>query len=318
MQKLSKRTIASRANGKLSHGPVSVTGKLRASANSVRHGLLANSLVLDDESKEVFALLHQQYIDRINPTDGIEISLVEELAAIAWRRRRLLAIETNLFNEAAASRVEADVTAAAFSDLSRGPELHLIDRYESRLHRMFQRTLKNIQLIRQIEYTEPSAGELTQLPESTEIHELPNEPRSEQLPVELASYPTTSITDSAQNKGGGDFSIYGLGPSPRSETDGLEVARTSVCARRSLLEINKLQSGLLESLLATEPAVAFQQSPTVPPPTNPKIIEFPNEPRFAQPSVESTASPTTSNPDPNPAWPPFEHTPATGRLTRVA
>ncbi len=35
--------------------------------------------------------------------------------------------------------------------------------------------------------------------------------------------------------------------------DGLEVARTSVCARRNLLEINKLQSGFLESLPTVRP-----------------------------------------------------------------
>jgi hypothetical protein len=189
MKKLSKRAIASRANGKLSHGPVTSAGKLRASANSTRHGLLADNLVLDDESKEVFALLHQQYIDRINPTDGIEIGLVEELAATAWRQRRLLAIETSLFNQAAAKRTEEDFVvclAGVFSELSRGPELALIDRYESRLHRMFQRTLKNIQLLREIEHTEPSTGELTQLPADPEIPELPNEPRSEQPPTPVS------------------------------------------------------------------------------------------------------------------------------------
>jgi hypothetical protein len=250
MKKLSKRAIASRANGKLSHGPVSVSGKLRTSANSTSHGILANNLILDGESKEIFALLHQEYIDRIKPTDGIEISLVEELAAITWRQRRLLAIETNLFNEAAARH--ADTIASAFSDLSRGPELHLIDRYESRLHRMFQRTLKNIQLIRQI-------------PKISEIHELPNEPRSEQHLVESERYPKTSIV-----KGGAGF-----------------------------------------SLLPTEPPVPFQQRPiALPPPANPKIIEFPNEPRLAQPPVKSTASPRTFTSN-CPPWQP-------DRLTRIA
>src|ERR1700692_2869332 len=152
MQKLSKRTIASRANGKLSRGPVTPAGKLRASANSTRHGMLARCILIEGEGAETFALLHQQYIDRINPTDGIEISLVEELAAPVWRQRRLWCIETDLLNDAARKYPGAgDRVTRAFADLSRGPELHLIDRYESALHRSFQRTLKNLQLLREIE-----------------------------------------------------------------------------------------------------------------------------------------------------------------------
>jgi hypothetical protein len=207
MKKLSKRTIASRANGKLSHGPVTPVGLLRASANSTRHALLAKSVLVGGERAETFAVLHQQYIDRINPTDGIEITLVEELAATVWRQGRLRAIETNLLNQAAAKYTGPGSRAtAAFAELCRGPELHLIDRYESRLHRMFQRTLKNIQLIRQIEHTDPSTGELTQFPHHQAVAtdavvtpgeslpantELPNEPKPEQLPSKPEPHPTT-------------------------------------------------------------------------------------------------------------------------------
>ena len=53
MKKLSKRTIASRANGKLSHGP-HAAGKLRASANSTRHGLLARCILIDGRRRRDF------------------------------------------------------------------------------------------------------------------------------------------------------------------------------------------------------------------------------------------------------------------------
>jgi hypothetical protein len=80
-------------------------------ANSTR--LLAKNLMLNDESKGVFALLHQQYIDRINPTDAIEITPIAELAATVWRQRRLLAFETNLFNPAAANAQRRLLSAAS-------------------------------------------------------------------------------------------------------------------------------------------------------------------------------------------------------------
>jgi hypothetical protein len=279
MRKLSKRTLASRANGKLSRGPVTPAGLLRSSANSTRHALLAENLVLNDESKDLFALLHQQFIDRLNPTDGMEICLVEELASTVWRQRRLVAIETHLFKEAAAKRPEPTYLGrigGAFSDLCRMPDMHLLDRYESRLHRMFQRTLKNLELLRRIEHTGPSTGELTHLPtEVTGIPdtpadpvtpELPNEPSGEQPPVESASYRITSIADSKPDN-----------------AEDLDIDNA---------EDFKKKGGADFSLLPTEPQVPFQPAPTVPlqqspkiPPTSPtnQIHEIPNEPRSPEP-----------------------------------
>jgi hypothetical protein len=282
MRKLSKRTHASRANGKLSRGPVTPAGLLRASANSTRHALLAENLVLDDESKDVFALLHQEFIDRLNPTDGIEVCLVEDLASTVWRQRRLVAIETHLFKEAAAKRPEQTYLGrigGAFSDLCRTPEIHLLDRYESRLHRMFQRTLKNLEVLRRIEHTDPSTGELTRLPAKVTgipdapadpaTRELPNEPSCEQSPVESTAYPTTST------EGGAHF-----------------------------------------SLLPTGPEVLPQEAPQVPPtPSINQIHVIPNEPGSAEPPAESTVPPVTPTPEPRPVrhWSDTID-PVTGRL----
>jgi hypothetical protein len=44
--------------------------------------------------------------------------------------------------------------AAAFTELSQTPQLGLLNRYESRLHRMFRRALKNLQTLRE---TRPAA-----------------------------------------------------------------------------------------------------------------------------------------------------------------
>ena len=328
MKKLTKRTIASRANGKLSPGPTSAAGKLRASANSTRHGLLADNLVLDGESKEVFAVLHQQYIDRFNPTDGIEVALVEDLAATTWRQHRLLVIESTLLNQAAVRQPGNDFVpclAGAFSELSRGPELHLIDRYESRLHRQFQRTLKNIQLIREIERTEPSSGELTQLPpEATaEIDELPNGPRSEQPPAESAAYPTTSNTVS--EPAGGTITENLANPTElgnlaaTTETGSIETESVTAQSETGGADFSLPPAGATLPLLASTP----------------ETHELPDEPRSSQPPAESNVYPITSipksePPTPTPAPPKpepadryevcgtFSVDPRTGALKRIA
>src|SRR5271154_3959208 len=97
-QSQSKRAIATRAHGRLSRGPKTAAGKQRSSMNATRHGLLAKNILLDDESKETFAMVLNQHLAKFDPADDVERNTVEEMAASAWRMRRGWAIETALFN----------------------------------------------------------------------------------------------------------------------------------------------------------------------------------------------------------------------------
>ncbi len=105
---LTKRIIASRKNGARSRGPKTDEGKKRSSANSLRHGLLSDCIVLPNESGEIFQALLNQYLSKIDPADGVEHDAVEEMVAAIWRQRRLWSIETRLLANAVANRAEAD------------------------------------------------------------------------------------------------------------------------------------------------------------------------------------------------------------------
>ena len=48
------RVAASRANGRLSRGPKTLSGKLRSCSNNRRHGLAGTSLILPNESAADF------------------------------------------------------------------------------------------------------------------------------------------------------------------------------------------------------------------------------------------------------------------------
>ncbi len=157
--RLSKKAVPSRKNGALSHGPNTPEGKLRSSMNALRHGLLSDCVLIPGESKEIFDLLLNQYLAKLEPADGPEHSAVEEMVACIWRQRRLWAIETRLLTNAAAKHTETtdplERIAAAFSDLAKGPELNLIHRYDGRLHRMHQRALDNLFLLSDSEPDRP-------------------------------------------------------------------------------------------------------------------------------------------------------------------
>ena len=150
--RLTKSTIASRKNGARSRGPKTAEGKQISSRNAIRHGLLSKNVVLKNESETVFTALLGQHLAKLAPSDGVEHCAVEEMVASAWRLRRLWAIEKQLFDEAIEKRPEAgeiERIAAAFSGLTAGPPLHLLDRYETRLHRMYQRSLQNFLILRE-------------------------------------------------------------------------------------------------------------------------------------------------------------------------
>jgi hypothetical protein len=146
-----RRVLSSRANGARSKGPLTAEGKRRSSQNAVTHGLLATQIVMSDESPEGFAAVVAEHIARIQPADGVELGMVEEMVASHWRLRRAWAIETRLLENQAAAQTSPDSLdriANAFQDLAAKPALPLLHRYQTRLHLDYQRTLYTILLLR--------------------------------------------------------------------------------------------------------------------------------------------------------------------------
>ena len=146
-----RRILASRANGAHSLGPVTPEGKARSSCNTIRHGLLAKCVVLSNGFPAGFQELHDQFVNRFGPADGVEDGLLEEMVAASGRLRRVWALETRLLDDALAAQPPGDElgrVTAAFSSLASRPELALIHRYETRLHNVYQRALFNFLLLR--------------------------------------------------------------------------------------------------------------------------------------------------------------------------
>jgi hypothetical protein len=182
------RIDASRANGAKSRGPVSIAGKLaslansakstgavtpggqaRSSRNAIRHGILAESIVLDSESAEGFSDVLTTLQEELQPVTSIESRYVETMALAEWRRLRLVCLEKEQITIETRRQEAADLnlniggandgdatevspiryTALAFramSDESRAQEL--LNRYESRYDRQYQRALNGFRAYR--------------------------------------------------------------------------------------------------------------------------------------------------------------------------
>src|SRR5580698_5412731 len=84
-----KQIEASRKNGARSRGPITEAGKQNSARNSTRHGLLAQTVVLDEESADRFLDLLTGYMDEHKPSTATQVSLVETMAAARWRQLRV-------------------------------------------------------------------------------------------------------------------------------------------------------------------------------------------------------------------------------------
>jgi hypothetical protein len=148
-----------RANGAKSRGPVTPEGRAASSRNSLRHGFTARSVVLPTESSEDFQSLLDSYVDQFDPQGGVEMDLVQTMAAARWRLRRICSIETTLLDKEMTRNAkdirrefnnpdDAGRLAWVFRDLANhGQSLALLMRYEGALNRSYDRAFKQLLLL---------------------------------------------------------------------------------------------------------------------------------------------------------------------------
>ena len=153
------KSQTARANGAKSRGPVTPEGRAASSRNSLRHGFTAKSVVLPTESQEDFQSLLDSYTDQFHPQGGIEMDLVQTMAAARWRLRRICSIETTLLDKEMTRNAkdirrefnnpdDAGRLAWVFRDLANhGQSLALLMRYEGALNRSYDRAFKQLLLL---------------------------------------------------------------------------------------------------------------------------------------------------------------------------
>jgi hypothetical protein len=154
-----KRLAANRANAAKSTGPKSPKGKAISAQNSVRHSILANTVVLERESVERFTSLLQAFHKEFQPESEVELALMETMVVSRWRQMRIWGLEkaslTHEMNrmalcpEIGAPDDAPTQTAIAFRNLSDDSRaLDLLTRYETRFDNQFSRALRRLNELR--------------------------------------------------------------------------------------------------------------------------------------------------------------------------
>lgn len=89
-----KQIRANQQNAQQSSGPKSPEGKRTVSGNRLTHGILSNKLLLAGDDPHDYESLLDDLQAQLRPVGVLELSLVEKIAVILWRQRRLVAAET--------------------------------------------------------------------------------------------------------------------------------------------------------------------------------------------------------------------------------
>jgi hypothetical protein len=109
-----KQIEANRANARRSTGPRSEDGKSRSSKNALQHGLKSREIVIWGENPDQFEVLRAGLEADFRPTSIIECELIDRLAGLLWRLRRIPALEAALIDPVQKEDKEAHIASLLF------------------------------------------------------------------------------------------------------------------------------------------------------------------------------------------------------------
>ena len=88
-----KQVAANRRNARRSTGPRSASGKAASGRNATRHGILSEHVLAEGEDEQKFVALLEQLVRDCEPATAMKSCLVERVAVLLWRERRLARAE---------------------------------------------------------------------------------------------------------------------------------------------------------------------------------------------------------------------------------
>ena len=103
-----KKAQANRQNALRSTGPKTPEGKANVRHNALKHGLLAQEVLLPEEDEVALRELDERLRAELRPEGEMEDLLVEQIVATQWRLRRMRRVEAGVFDwESASARSTA-------------------------------------------------------------------------------------------------------------------------------------------------------------------------------------------------------------------
>ena len=144
-----KQIAANRRNAARSTGPRTEEGKAESRMNSLRHGLLAERvMVVEDGDLQDFIELQEHLLEELEPLGRLEEGLVDRIASLLWRLDRAAHIERGLLMVGRGPDElppAARLALAVRRDSLDAQALERVGRYEGRLERSLFRCLHELE-----------------------------------------------------------------------------------------------------------------------------------------------------------------------------
>jgi hypothetical protein len=196
-----RKLSANRENAQKSTGPRTPEGKRNSSLNSSRHAILAQSILIEEESADRFAEHLNSFIADFCPSDNTERHLVELMAINNWRMRRFWTLESASIahevrhqSEATANETPPTRTMLAIRALNDADRHHdSFGRQERRCQRAFHEAMEAL-----FRYRAEKSGHRTHQLQQTKAQAKAVEPTGR--PVEPSPQPVEPTGDILQPK----------------------------------------------------------------------------------------------------------------------
>jgi len=144
-----KQIETSCKNAQKSTGPRTPKGKARSSMNALRHGLLSRQVLLPDEDKKELEAFAARIRSVLAPCGKMELLLTDRIITAAWRLRRVLTVEAEVFVEERSPSYgydEEKTKGLAFIRISNNSDaFSKLSRYEATIERSMYRALHELQ-----------------------------------------------------------------------------------------------------------------------------------------------------------------------------
>src|SRR4029453_16418676 len=93
-----RQVEANRQNAQKSTGPRTPAGKAVVALNGIKHGLLSRESLIKGESEAELVDFGKLLRAKLAPVGELELLFADRVISTAWRLRRLVAVETMVFN----------------------------------------------------------------------------------------------------------------------------------------------------------------------------------------------------------------------------
>jgi hypothetical protein len=150
------QAAANRLNALKSTGPRTRAGKAAVALNGIKHGLLSRESLVRGESEADLVDFGKRIRAQLSPVGELELLLVDRVVSTAWRLRRLVSVETLLYDR-------EDKLEDAFNSYGR-EKMAVLSRYEVTLERSLYKALHELQRLQATRDGQP-----VPLPEAVDV-----------------------------------------------------------------------------------------------------------------------------------------------------